>query len=72
MPTLSISGKGVKLFMIEPSLYEMKSYEKLKDNQGGEIKVMKKSLSILLILALVISIFSAISFAATSQVKLDL
>lgn len=58
--------------MIEPSLHEMKSYEKIKDNQGGEIKVMKKSLSILLILALVISIFSAISFAATSQSGLEL
>ncbi len=62
--------------MSEPSSKFMKQYPKQpQHNRGGENKFMKKSLSLVLIFALIISMFSSLAFAAdedmTAQEKYD-
>jgi hypothetical protein len=52
--------------MSEQNFYKEQKNNKIKDAQGGEKKVMKKSLSILLILSLVLTMFSGVAFAADS------
>ncbi|HEY0826687.1 MAG TPA: S-layer homology domain-containing protein, partial [Bacilli bacterium] len=61
--------------MSEPSTKFMKQYPKQpQHNRGGENKFMKKSLSLILVFAMIISMFSSLAFAAdemTAQEKYD-
>jgi hypothetical protein len=48
-----------------------KNTKKLKDIQGGEKKVMKKSLSVILSSAMALSMFSSVAFGATAKTSAD-
>ncbi|MBP1992626.1 S-layer homology domain-containing protein [Paenibacillus eucommiae] len=58
--------------MRESSLNNHRNSKKPKDIQGGEKKVMKKSLSVILSSAMALSMFSSMAFAKTSEDFTDL
>jgi len=64
---LLYSGKGVNRPMRETSLNYSKHNSQQPKYQGGEKKVMKKSLSLLLAIALVISMFGSMAYAADNE-----
>jgi hypothetical protein len=61
------SGKGVNRPMRESSLNNLPHSQKTKDIRGGEKKVMKKSLSVILSTAMALSVFSSVAFADTAK-----
>jgi hypothetical protein len=68
------SGKGVKHPMRDPSYHSSKQHQQMF-SRGGEKKVMKKSLSLLLAIAMVFGMFASVVSAAdsglTTQQKYD-
>jgi hypothetical protein len=66
------SGKGVNRPMSKPGLNNSTNTQNMKDFQGGEKKVMKKSLSVILSSAMALSMFSSVAFGKTSTDFTDL